>query len=76
MTTFALRVMRGTSIATLVRNARAVRLRKGNMVLLNPRPNIEQLLTSMGITQLIPVSRSLEEARVLVRAVPPVRPDA
>src|SRR5262245_34004697 len=57
-------------IATLVRNARAVRLRRGNMVLLNPRPNIEQLLTSMGITRIIPVSHSLDEARVLLAAAP------
>jgi anti-sigma B factor antagonist len=43
-------------MATLVRNARAVRLRKGNMVLLNPRPNIEKLLISMGIDQAVPCS--------------------
>ncbi len=58
-------------MATLVRNARAARLRKGNMVLLNPRPSIEKLLVSMGIDQALPIFHSLEEACLAVRESPP-----
>jgi anti-anti-sigma factor len=60
-------------IATLVRNARAVQLRGGNLVLLNPRPNVAQVLTSTRIDHVLPVCRTLEEALVAVRAVPPAR---
>jgi anti-anti-sigma factor len=58
-------------IATLIRNARAARLREGNMVLLNPRPNVAAVLTTTRIDQMISVCYSLDEARVLVRASPP-----
>jgi anti-sigma B factor antagonist len=58
-------------IATLVRNARAVRLRGGNMVLLNPRPNVTQVLTSTRIDQVLPIYQTLEEACAAVRAAPP-----
>jgi anti-anti-sigma factor len=58
-------------IATLVRNAKAVRLREGNLVLLNPQPNVAKVLASTRIDQLIPVCYSLDEAQRLVRAQPP-----
>ena len=58
-------------IATLVRNAKAARLRKGNLVLLNPRPNVAQVLASTHIDQILPVCVTLEEARAAVRAAPP-----
>ena len=58
-------------IATLVRNAKAVRLREGNMVLLNPQPNVAKVLASTRIDQMIPVCYSLDEAQRLVRAQPP-----
>jgi anti-anti-sigma factor len=57
-------------IATLVRNARAARLRHGNLVLLSPRPNVAQVLTSMKIDQLLPLYTTLENARAAVRDVP------
>jgi anti-anti-sigma factor len=60
-------------IASLVRNARAVRLRGGNLVLLNPRPSVAQVLVSTRIDHLLPICRSLDEALAVVRALPPVR---
>jgi anti-anti-sigma factor len=58
-------------IATLVRNAKAARLRKGNLVLLNPRPNVAQVLASTRIDRLLPVCLTLDDARAAVRAAPP-----
>lgn len=63
--------MASIGIATLVRAARAARLRNGHLVLLNPRANVAQVLTSMKIDQLLPVCASLEAAREVVRTVPP-----
>jgi anti-anti-sigma factor len=54
-------------IATLVRNAKAVRQRQGNMVLLNPQPNVAKVLSSTRIDQIIPVCYTLDDARALVR---------
>lgn len=58
-------------IATLVRSARAARLRGGNMVLLNPRANVAQVLASTRINQVLPVCHTLEEALERVRSAPP-----
>jgi anti-anti-sigma factor len=60
-------------IATLVRNARAVRLRGGNLVLLSPRPNVAQVLASTRIDQMLSVFPTFEEALAAVRIVPPPR---
>jgi len=60
-------------IATLVRNARSARLREGNLVLINPRPNVAQVLTSTKIDSLLPVCATLEEARAAVRILPTTR---
>jgi anti-anti-sigma factor len=62
--------MASMGIAALVRNARAVRLRGGNLVLLNPRPSVAQVLVSMRIEQLLPVCQTLDEAYAAVRAAP------
>jgi anti-anti-sigma factor len=58
-------------IATLLRSAKAARLRNGNMVLLNPRANVAKVLASMRIDQILPVCYSVEEARILLRPSPP-----
>jgi anti-anti-sigma factor len=58
-------------IATLIRSAKAARLRNGNMVFLNPRENVAKVLASMRIDQIVPVCYSVEEARILLRASPP-----
>ena len=65
--------MASIGIAMLVRNARAVRLRTGNLVLLNPRPNVAQVLAITRVDRVLLVCRTLEEARETVRAVPPAR---
>jgi anti-anti-sigma factor len=58
-------------IATLVRSAKAVRLHRGNLVLLNPRANVTQVLASTRIDRILPIFRTLDEARAAVRAAPP-----
>jgi anti-sigma B factor antagonist len=58
-------------ISTLVRSAKAVRLRNGNLVLLSPRPNVAHVLTSMRIDQILPVYQTLEDAQTAVRGMPP-----
>lgn len=67
----AVEFLASLGIAVLMRNAKAARRREGNVVLLNPRPNVAKVLAAMRIDQLIPVCYSLDEARVLVRAPPP-----
>ena len=54
-------------IATLVRNAKAARLRDGNMVLLNPQPQVARVLAVSRIDQVIPVCYDLDEALTAVR---------
>jgi anti-anti-sigma factor len=60
-------------IATLVRNAKAARLRSGSLVLLQPQPNVAQVLATTRIDQIVPVCATLDEARALVRAIPTSR---
>jgi anti-anti-sigma factor len=55
-------------LATLVRSARAVRLRKGNMVLFNPIPSVRQVIASTRIDQVLPVYMDLDEARRVAAA--------
>jgi anti-sigma B factor antagonist len=57
-------------LSTLVHNARIVRLRAGNMVLINPRPNVHAVLTSSRIHEVIPICCDLEEALLTVKAPP------
>jgi anti-anti-sigma factor len=67
----AVEFLASIGIATLVRNAKALRLREGYMVLLNPRPNVAKVLAMTRIDQVLPVFQSLDEARRAVRSVPP-----
>src|SRR5262245_15385442 len=57
-------------IATLVRNAKAARLRAGNMVLLNPQPNVANVLATTRIDKIVPVFWNLDDARTHVRTAP------
>jgi anti-anti-sigma factor len=52
-------------IATLVRNAKAAKLRKGNLVLLNPQPNVAKVLAATRIDQVLSVCGDLQEACAL-----------
>jgi len=53
-------------IRTLLLAAKAVSQRGGKMVLLNPDGNVTKILEMAGIDTLIPISRSLDEARLAV----------
>jgi anti-anti-sigma factor len=53
-------------LATLVRSARAVRLRQGNMVLFNPIPSVRQVIKSTRIDQVLPIYHDINEARLAV----------
>ncbi len=55
-------------IRTLLLSAKAVTGRGGRMVLLNPDANINSVLQMAGIDTLIPICRSLDEARSAVSA--------
>jgi len=58
-------------IGTLVRTAKAARLRGGNMVLFNPQPNVAKVLASTRIDHVIPICYELAQALTLVRMPPP-----
>lgn len=55
-------------VATLVRTAKAVSLRKGKLVLLNPQPNVAKVLAATRVDQVVPVCMSLDEAFACVLA--------
>lgn len=53
-------------IRTILLSAKAVSQKGGRTTLLNPNPDITKVLEMAGITTLIPVTRSIEEARKAV----------
>lgn len=55
-------------IRTLVTTSKAVRARNGNLVLLSPQANIEQVLRSSGIDTIIPIAADRAEAEASVSA--------
>ena len=55
-------------IRTLLLSAKAVSSRGGKMVVLNPDANVTKVLEMAGIDTLIPICRSLDEARTAVSA--------
>ena len=55
--------MASMGLATLVRAARAARLRRGNLVLLNPVPAVLQVLRSTRIDEMLAVYTDLDAAR-------------
>jgi len=55
-------------IRTLLLAAKAVNQRGGKIVLLNPDDNVTKVLEMAGIDTMIPISRSLEDARLAVAA--------
>ena len=66
----AVEFLASIGLATIVRNAKAARLREGAMVLLNPQPSVAKVLMSSRIDQVIPVCYSLDEARARLSAAP------
>ena len=59
--------MASMGLATLVRAAKAARLREGKMVLLNPKTAVREVLAATRIDQVLPVYVDLDEARLAVR---------
>jgi anti-sigma B factor antagonist len=55
-------------IRTLLLVAKTVSGRGGRLVLLNPDANVTKILEMAGIDTLIPIHRSLDEARLAVAA--------
>ena len=53
-------------VATLVRSAKAAKLRKGNLVLFNPQPNVAKVLAATRVDQVVPVYGNLDEACAFV----------
>jgi len=50
-------------IRLLTRNAKSVASRNGRMVLLNPKPDVREVLEITGISAFIPIHDGLEAAR-------------
>jgi anti-sigma B factor antagonist len=61
--------MSSLGVGTLVRSATAQRFRQGKLVLLSPPANVDRVLTSTRINEVIEVYRDFEAARRAVRAV-------
>jgi anti-anti-sigma factor len=59
--------MASMGLATLVRSGKAVRLRKGNMVLFNPTPSVRQVLASTRVDEVLRVYSDLEVACTAAR---------
>jgi anti-anti-sigma factor len=49
-------------IRTLVLGAKAIQRRGGKLLLLNPQPEVERALETIGVTDLLPLVRSEAEA--------------
>jgi len=60
-------IMASIGIGTLVRCAKAVRLRGGNMVLLNPQPQVRSILEKMMIDRVVPIFSDLEQSCKMVK---------
>lgn len=49
-------------IRTLVLGAKTVQRRGGRLMLVSPQADVEEVLTTIGITDLLPIARNDEEA--------------
>lgn len=55
--------MASVGIGMIVRSAKALRLRGGELVLLNPQPVVKFVLEKTGINTLIPIVHDMPAAR-------------
>lgn len=55
-------------IRTLVTTSKTLRAKDGNLVVLSPQPNVEQVLRSSGIDTIIPIAKDRAEAESSVLA--------
>jgi anti-anti-sigma factor len=60
--------MSSIGVSVLVRVARACSQRQGRLVLLSPRPNVQDVLVRTQIDQIIPIYADLPAARAAVMA--------
>jgi len=63
--------MSSIGIGTMVRVAKAVRRRGGNLVLLDPQPVVRLVLEKTGIPDLISIHKTLDAASTAVHSEPP-----
>lgn len=49
-------------LRTLIMGARTVASKRGRMVLLNPNPNVEEVLKTIGIETMVGIVRTLDDA--------------
>ena len=64
----AVNFLASIGIRTLLLSAKAISQRGGKIALLNPDENVTKVLEMAGIDTLIPIRRSLDEARLAVAA--------
>jgi anti-anti-sigma factor len=64
----AVEFMSSIGLSVIVRVARALSAREGKLVLLQPRPNVADVLVRTQIDQVIPVCTDLDTARTTVLA--------
>jgi len=55
-------------LRTLIMGARSVASKGGRMILLNPNPNVEEVLRTIGIEALVGIVRTLDDAIQAVSA--------
>ena len=55
-------------VRAILQNARAHRMRRGAMVLLAPRPLIEEVLHAAGVPNVVPIVPDLDAARAALAA--------
>ncbi len=62
--------MASLGLRSIVLSAKAIFNKKGKMVLLSPRPAVEEVITTSGIDELIPILHNEAEAIAAVSAAP------
>ena len=64
----AVEFMASLGIGLLLRNAKTLKQHDAPMVLVGPRPAVEKTLRSAGVTELMPIAATMEEALRLVES--------
>ena len=58
--------MASLGLHTLMVSSKSMTSKGGRMVLLNPQPNVEKVLETMGVSSLIPIVRDMQSATELL----------
>jgi len=64
----AVEFMASLGLRGIVVNAKSIISKRGKIVLLSPRPNVEEVITITGIDELIPIYR--DEASAIAAVIP------